>query len=84
MKNKNKISYFSNKRTFPPLHCMIERHYLEQHKEAAGDNLYYIDYKIKALIPAFCIVGNYSAPSTITENNRSKEVEMFLINLDMH
>ena len=27
---------------------MIEGNYLEQHKEAAGGNLHYIDYKHKA------------------------------------
>ena len=66
------------------MHCMIEGNYLEQHKEAAGGNLYYIDYKSKALISAFCVVENYSTPPTITEKKGSKEVEMFLINHDMH
>ena len=32
------------KHTFPPLHYMIKRNYLEQYKEATGGNLYYIDY----------------------------------------
>ena len=40
LKNNNKTLYFSNKHTFSPLHCMIERNYLEQHKEEAGGNLY--------------------------------------------
>ena len=62
LKNKNKISYFWNKRTFPPLHCMPERNYLKQNKEDVGGNLYYIDYKCKALIFAFCIVGNCPTP----------------------
>ena len=37
---------------------MIVGNYIEQDKEAAGGNLYYNDYKHKALISAFCIVGN--------------------------
>ena len=61
---------------------MIEGNHLKQHKE--GGNLYYIDYKVKALISAFYIVGNYSAPPTITEKRWNKEVEMFLINHNMH
>ena len=63
---------------------MIEGNCLKQHKEAAVGNLYYIDYKSKALISACCIVGNYLTPPTITEKERSEEVEMFLINHDMH
>ena len=83
-KIKTKFYFFWNKRTFPPLHCMIEGNYLEQHKEIAGGNLHYIYYKSKALISAFCIVRNYSTPPTITEKKWSGEVEMFLINHDMH
>ena len=45
---------------------MIEGNYLKQHKEAAGGK-YYIDYKHKALISAFCVVGNSPTPPTITE-----------------
>ena len=40
LENKKKILYFWNKHTFPPLHHMIKGNYLEQHKEAAGSNLY--------------------------------------------
>ena len=69
LRNKNKMLYFWNKNTFPPLNHMIERNYIEQHKEKtggnkaikivqfrSGNNLYYIDYKCKALISAFCII----------------------------
>ena len=63
---------------------MLNGNYLEQHKEAEGGNLYYIDYKSNALISAFCMVGNYSTSPTITEKNWSKEMEMFLINHDMY
>ena len=84
MKNKNKILYFWDKYTFPPLHFIIEGNYLEQHKEAADGSLYYIDCKSKASVSAFCIVGNYLTPPTITEKKWSKEMEMVLINQDMH
>ena len=56
LKNKNKMLYFWNKLNFSPLHCMIEWIYLEQHKEAAGGDLFYANYKCKALISAFCIL----------------------------
>ena len=46
---------------------MIEENYLEQHKEEADRNLYYIDYKCEALVSAFCIVGNCPTPPTMTE-----------------
>ena len=84
LENKSKVLYFWNNHTFPPLHCMIEGNYLEQHKEAEGGNLYYIDYTRKVVIYAFCIVENFPAPPTINEENWSKEVKMFLINHDMH
>ena len=72
------------KHTFPPLHYMIKRNYLEQYKEVTGGNLYYIDYKHKAVISAFCVVENCPTPPTATEEKRSKEVKMFLINHGMH
>ena len=45
-----------HKHTFPPLHCVVEGNYLEKHKETAGGNLYYIDYKRKALISALIMI----------------------------
>ena len=63
---------------------MIQGNYIEQHKEEAGGNLYYIDYKCKALTSAFCIVGNCPRPPIIIEKKWWKEVEMFLIDHDMH
>ena len=71
-KNKIKMLYFWNKHTFLPLHCMVQRNYLKQHKETAGGNLYYIDYKSKALISEFCIVGNCPTPTTITNKKWSR------------
>ena len=44
----------------------------------------YIYYKCKALISAFCVIGNCPMPPTITEKKLSKEVQMFLIDHDMH
>ena len=35
---------------------MIEGNYLKQHKEAAGGNLYYIDYKRQALYLHFALL----------------------------
>ena len=62
---------------------MIVENYLDQHKDTASGNLYYIDCKHKALIFAFCVVGNCLTP-TITEKKQDKEVEIFLIDHDMH
>ena len=72
------------KHTFPPLHCVVEGNYLEKHKETAGCNIYYIYYKHKVLISAFYVVGNCPTPPTITEKKQGKEVEIFLIDHDMH
>ena len=33
---------------------------------------------------AFCVIGNCWTPPTITETKQGKEVEMFLIDHDMH
>ena len=79
LENKNKMLYFWNKHTFPPLNCVVEGNYLKQYKETASGNLHYIDYKHRALISAFCVVGNCPTPPTITEKKQGKKVEMFLI-----
>ena len=63
---------------------MVEGNYLEKHKETAGGNIYYIYCKHKALISAFYVVGSCLTPPTITEKKRGKEVEIFLIDHDMH
>ena len=84
LKNKSKILYFWSKHTFPPVYFMVQGNYLDQHKEEAGGNLYYIGYKCRAVISAFCIVGNCQTPPIITDKKWSKEVEMFLIDYDMH
>ena len=59
-KNKNKMLYFWNKHTFSPLHR------IEQQRETAGADLYYIDYKHKASISAFCVFGTCPTPPTVT------------------
>ena len=57
---KIKTKCYILKHTFPPLHR------IEQHKETAGGNLYYIDYKHKASISAFCVFGTCPTPPTVT------------------
>ena len=78
LENKNKILYFETH--FPTLHRMINGNYLEQQV------VIYVTLitNIKALMSAFCVVGNCPIPPIITEQKRSKEVKMFLINHDMH
>ena len=63
---------------------MVEGNYLQQHKETAGDNLHYINLKCKAWISIFWVIVNCLTPPTITEKKQCKEVEMFLIDHDMH
>ena len=72
------------KHTFLAWHRVVEGNYLEQHRETADGNLYYIDYKHKALLSAFCVVRNCPTPPTITEKKRGKDVDMLLIDHDMH
>ena len=84
LKNKIKMLSFWKKHTLPPLHCIVEVNCLEQHKETVGGNLYYIDDKCKALISPFGVIGNCPTLPTITEKKQSKEVEIFLIDHDIH
>ena len=44
--------------TFPLAHRVMEGHCLEIYKETNDGTLYYIDNTRKALISAFCVVGN--------------------------
>ena len=60
------------------------REITSKNSETACGNVYYINYKCKTLISAFCVIGNCPTPPTITEKKQSKEVEMFLINHDVH
>ena len=70
--------------TFPPNHRVIEGHYLEVFKETSDGVLYYIDFQRKAMISAFCIVGN--CPDLPSENHkrRGKDTIMFTVDHDMH
>ena len=63
---------------------MVEGNYLEVHKEQASGVSYYVDYKKKALISAFCVVGNCPSLPTSTEKRKGKMMEMFMVNNDMH
>ena len=72
------------KHTFPPFQSVVEGNYLEVHKETSNGNIYYIDTKRKALISTFCVVGNCPEPPTITVKKGRKDVEMFLIDHEMH
>ena len=72
------------KHSFPPFHRVVEGNYLEIYKEITDGNLYYIDTKRKALISAFCVVGNCPTPPTMTVKKRGKDVEMFLVDHDLH
>ena len=61
--------YFLNNYTFPPLYRIVEGNFLEQHKEIAGCNSYYIDYKCQGF--NICILHRWKLSNT-TKNNREK------------
>ena len=58
--------------TFPPFHRVVEGNYLEVFTETSDGNVYYVDVKHKAVISAFCVVGNCPTPPTV-KDRRSKE-----------
>ena len=70
--------------TFPPAYRVVEGHYLEIYKETNGGMLYYIDNTCKALISAFCVVGNCPELTSTQQMKRGKNVEMFIVNHDIH
>ena len=43
-----------------------------------------IDVKQKAIVSAFCVAGNCPTLPTVTEKKRGKNLEMFLVDYDMH
>ena len=72
------------KHSFPPFHCVVEGNYLEVFKEIHDSHLYYLDTKRKAMISAYCVVGNCPTPLTTTVKKQGKNVEMFIVDHDLH
>ena len=70
--------------TFPPNHRAVEGNYVEVFKERSDGSLYYVDVKQKAIVSAFCVVGNCPTLPTVTEKECGKNLEMFLVDYDMH
>ena len=52
------------KHSFPPFYCVAEGSLLEVFKEIHDSHLYYPDRKRKAMISAYCVVGN--CPTLLT------------------
>ena len=69
---------------FPPKHRIVEGNYFELHKEGKDGDIYYIDYKKKAIISAYCVVGNCPISATVQVKKRGKLVEMYIIDHDLH
>ena len=72
------------KHSFAPIHRVVEGNYLEVFKEIHDSHLYYLDTKRKALISAYCVVGNCPTPPTTTVKRQGKNVEMFIFDHDLH
>ena len=70
--------------TFPPGHRVVEGHDLEIYNETNDGTLYYIDNTRKALISAFCVVGNCPELPSTQQKKRGKNVEMFIVDHDIH
>ena len=70
--------------TFPPGHRVVEGHDLEIYNENNDGTLYYIDNTRKALISAFCVVGNCPELPSTQQKKRGKNVEMFIVDHDIH
>ena len=81
---KLKLKLQDYRHTFPPSHRVAEGHYLEVHREANDGTIYYVDIKRKALISAFCVVGNCPELPSILQKKRGKDVEMFVVDNGMH
>ena len=58
IKKKKKNFIFLKQTYFSSITLYDRGNYLEPHKEVAGGNLYYTDYKRKTLISVFCVAGN--------------------------
>ena len=74
----------NEKHSFPPFHCVVEGNYLEVLKEIHNGHLYYLNTKQKALIFAYCVVGNCPTLPTATVKKQGKNVEMFIVDHDLH
>ena len=72
------------KHSFLSFHCVVKGNYLEVFKEIHDGHLYYLDTKRKALISAYCVVGNCPTPPTATVKKQRKNVEMFIVDHDLH
>ena len=68
----------------PPMHRVVEGHYLEVHKATNDGDIYFLDDSKTAIISSFSVVGNCPLPETVKMKRRRKEQDMYLINLDLH
>ena len=55
---------------FPPMHRVVEGNYLEVHREVPNGKTYYLDTRKKALISAYCVVGNCPQLPHVTGKKR--------------
>lgn len=69
---------------FPPLHRVVEGHYLEIHSTGKDGDVFYLDQRRTALISAFSVVGNCPELQTSVQKRRGRSEEMFLVSPELH
>ena len=69
---------------FPPLHRIVEGHYLERHSTNNAGDIYYLDTSKTAFISGFCVVGNCPPLGIVQHKRRGKIEDMFLVDHDLH
>ena len=69
---------------FPPLHRVVEGHYLEMHKTNNDGDIYFLDEDRTAIVSAYCVVGNCPPPETMLQKRCGRQQDMFLITHNLH
>ena len=68
----------------PPLHRVVEGHYLEIHKNNNDGDVYYLDESKKAIVSSFAVVGNCPPPEVVSHKRRGKQEDMYFVDHNLH
>ena len=63
----------------PPLHRVVEGHYLEILRNNNDGDICYLDESMTAIVSAFSVVGNCPPPETVTQKRHGKQQEMYFV-----